>query len=56
MVFFITGDVFSDQWKSVNQESCDMGNDDVKNEDCDHEGVSCWRKTACHVEKEEYPH
>ena len=45
-----------DQWKSVDDESGDMGDDNVENKECDHERVSCRRKAAGHIEKEEYPH
>ncbi|GIN76514.1 hypothetical protein J41TS8_15550 [Bacillus sp. J41TS8] len=53
---FLSAHVLSNQWKSVNDESGDMGDDNVENKEYDHERVSCRRKAAGHVEKEEDPH
>ncbi len=53
---FLSAHVLSNQWESVNDESGDMGDDNVENKEYDHERVSCRREAAGHIEKEKYPH
>ena len=34
---------FANEWKSVDEERCNVSQNHVNGKECDHEGMSCWR-------------